>query len=95
MDSPLLKQTKVKLLRKTVGSKRIVEAFLQQPEPQVEVDIEATGRDAQNVYVALGMWLTRHPELNVEVRFHEKHVLLVRVDPDDEKGNDVREVPRV
>jgi hypothetical protein len=89
MPVDLLKPTKIPLLKKVEGSKRIVEAFLTQPEPQVEVNIEATGRETQNVYVALGMYLTRHPELNVEVRYHEKKVYLVRVNPDDEKGDNV------
>jgi hypothetical protein len=89
MPVDLLRPTKIALLRKVEGSKKIVEAFLTQPDPQVEVNVEATGRETQNVYVALGMYLSRHPDLNVEVRYHEKKVYLVRVNPDGEKGEDV------
>lgn len=71
---------------KKVNSKMIVDAFLSQPEPEVEVITESTGRDFQNIYVSLKMFIKRNKELNVAVRMSEKRIILSRVTPDVE-GN--------
>ena len=71
---------------KKVNSKMIVDAFLMQSEPEVEVITESTGRDFQNIYVSLKMFIKRNKELNVAVRMSEKRIILSRVAP-DVKGN--------
>jgi hypothetical protein len=71
---------------KKVNSKMIVDAFLMQSEPEVEVITESTGRDFQNIYVSLKMFIKRNKELNVAVRMSEKRIILSRVAPDVE-GN--------
>jgi hypothetical protein len=71
---------------KKVNSKMIVDAFLVQSEPEVEVITESTGREFQNIYVSLKMFIKRNRELNVAVRMSEKRIILSRVTPDVE-GN--------
>ena len=71
----------------------IVEAFLQQPEPEVEVITESTGREFQNVYVSLNMYVKRNPSLNVAIRMCEKRIILERVNPDGKNEGNTPSVP--
>ena len=50
-----------------VKSKKIIGDFLLMGVPRAEVDVSATGRDFQQVYSALLMYLRRHTELEVEL----------------------------
>ena len=78
-----IKPIKIGSLRK-INSEMIVNAFLEQPDPEVEVIAESTGRDFQNIYVSLKMYVKRNPTLNVEVRMSEKRIILSRVSPNVE-----------
>ena len=80
---PFIKPIKLGSLRK-IDSKMIVNAFLEQAEPEVEVISESTGRTFQNIYVSLKMYVKRNPTLNVEVRMSEKRIILSRVSPNVE-----------
>ena len=61
-----------------IGSKDILDAFIASKRDQAEVDIEATGRDAQTVYIALGLYLKRHPILETIVRMRKDKVYLFK-----------------
>ena len=63
---------------KTMGSKDIVNAFIESNLDQAEVECSATGRDANAVYVALGLYLKRHPILETVVKTREDRVFLIR-----------------
>lgn len=62
------------------GSKDIVDAFIESNLKQCEIDVSATGRDANNVYMALGLYLKRHPILRVKVITREDRVFLIRLE---------------
>jgi hypothetical protein len=83
MEAPFIKPITLGSLRK-IDSKRIVNAFLEQAEPEVEVITTSTGREFQNVYVSLMMYVKRNKDLRVAVRMSEKRIILSRVIPDDE-----------
>lgn len=50
-----------------IKSKKIIADFVLMGVPRAEVDVKATGRDFQQVYSALLMYLKRHTELEVEL----------------------------
>jgi len=81
----LLKDSSLRTMR-TVGSKEIVKQFLDSGAEQKEIEISATGRDADTVYVSLGLFLQRHPTLNLTV--HKRQgckVFLVKHAPEPVK----------
>lgn len=85
MEPAFIKPIKIGSLRK-IDSKKIVNAFLEQPDPEVEVITESTGREFQNVYVALKMFLKRNADLGVSVRMSEKRIILSRTNSESPSG---------
>lgn len=79
----LIKDSNLSSLR-VKGSKQIVEEFLARGKPQGEVEVTATGRDANSVYVALGLYLKRHQDLRMRVKLMDERVYLFQ-DPEEEQ----------
>jgi len=77
----LIKDSNLSSLR-TKGSKEIVDDFLAAGKPQGEVEVAATGRDANSVYVALGLYLKRHADLRMRVKLMGERVYLFQ-DPEE------------
>lgn len=52
--------------------------FLERKEPKMEINVEETGRDKQNVYVSLNQYLGKHPEFGVGVQLEDGNIVLYR-----------------
>jgi len=61
-----------------VKSKKIVDDFRDTDLPRAEVDVSKTGRDFQQVYSALFMYVKKHPELEVELVREDGNIVLYR-----------------
>ena len=81
MAENLTKDSNLSSLR-TKGSKEIVDDFLSAGKLQREVEVAATGRDANSVYVALGLYLKRHKDLRMRVKLMDDRVYLFQ-DPEE------------
>ena len=66
------------LILRKVKSKQIVEDFLKMDAPRAEVEVEKTGRNYTSVYTSLHTWLSKHPELEVELAQENGVVVLYR-----------------
>ena len=80
----LLKDSTLKDLKKA-GSKEIIEAFQATKKDQQEIEISATGRDADTVYVSMGLYLQRHPDLRITVHKREGDRIFLVQHPEPEK----------
>jgi len=78
----LTKDSNLSSLR-TKGSKEIVDDFLSAGKLQREVEVAATGRDANSVYVALGLYLKRHKDLRMRVKLMDDRVYLFQDPPEE------------
>lgn len=81
----LIKDSNLRSLR-VLGSKRIIEEFLASGKPQGEIDIAATGRDANQVYMAMGLYLKRHPALNIRTVLRSDKVYLIKDTEEEQDG---------
>lgn len=64
---------------KKVGSKKIIEEFLQRGLDDAEIDVTSTHRRVESVYTSLLVYLQRHSEHGVRVRFQDGKIYLHRV----------------
>lgn len=81
----LIRDSNLSSLR-SKGSKQIIAEFLARGKSQGEVEIPATGRGSDSVYASLGLYLKRHPELNMRVKQRADRVYLFQDLP--EASND-------
>lgn len=81
----LIKDSNLQSL-KVRGSKKIIDEFLARGKPQGEIDIAATGRDANQVYMAMGLYLKRHPELRMRTVLRGDKVFLFQDPEEDQDG---------
>jgi hypothetical protein len=84
----LIKDSNLQSLR-VRGSKKIIDEFLTRGKSQGEIDIAATGRDANQVYVALGLYLSRHPEYRTRVKLMGERVFLFQDPPEVQDGGSI------
>lgn len=61
-----------------VSSKELVKMFLDSDLEAAEIDASATGRDIDNVYTALTMYLKNHPGLGVQIKAISGKMFLIK-----------------
>lgn len=65
-------------LPRRIKSRKIVQLFTESGEDKAIVNIKQTGREKQNVYMALHQYLAKHPEFGVSVQLEDGDVVLYR-----------------
>jgi hypothetical protein len=66
------------VIEKKMGTRQIVEAFIESGLDSAEVDVSMTKRPPDSLYSALHMYLKRHEELGIGVKTVDGKIILCK-----------------